>query len=298
MGPAARGGLRLGVVILADEPWSTGGGRWRCAEELGFDHAWTYDHLAWRDLRDGPWFATTTTLAAAATVTSTLRLGTMVASPNYRHPVPFSKEVMSLDDLSAGRFTLGLGAGSSGHDATIIGEAPTSAHERADRFEEFVGLLDRLLTEPDVSAAGEHFTAVEVRNLPGCVQRPRVPFAIAATGVRGMRLAARHASTWITYGGLDGAVDVGPEQGARTVAAQVRRLAEVCEAEGRDPRSIERLVLTGPQLDPCIGSVESFRDMLGRYEDAGATDVVVHWPRTSPPYAADLREFVRVISDR
>src|SRR5450631_3088962 len=113
--------MRLGVVILPEHPWREAREIWRRAEELGFDHAWTYDHLAWRSLRDDPWFGAIPTLTAAACVTERIRLGPLVASPNFRHPVPFAKELMSLDDVSNGRLTLGIGAGSSSHDAAVLG---------------------------------------------------------------------------------------------------------------------------------------------------------------------------------
>ena len=73
--------MRLGVLILPEERWSTARDRWRAAEELGFHHAWTYDHLTWRRFRDKTWFGAVPTLAAAAETTSRLRLGTLVASP-------------------------------------------------------------------------------------------------------------------------------------------------------------------------------------------------------------------------
>jgi len=95
--------MRVGVVILPEYPWAEAAHRWQAVEELGFDHAWTYDHLAWRSLADGPWYGTVPTLAAAATVTSRIGLGTWVLSPNFRHPVPWAREVMALDDLSGGR---------------------------------------------------------------------------------------------------------------------------------------------------------------------------------------------------
>ncbi|MGZ4589020.1 MAG: LLM class flavin-dependent oxidoreductase, partial [Mycobacteriaceae bacterium] len=105
--------MRVGVVLLPQARWRGPDGaaqQWLRVEALGFDHAWTYDHLSWRSLVDEPWFATVPVLAAAAVTTSRIRLGTWVASPNYRHPVPFAKELMTLDDLSGGRFILGIGA--------------------------------------------------------------------------------------------------------------------------------------------------------------------------------------------
>src|SRR5205085_9242930 len=98
--------------------------------------------LAWRSLRDSAWFAAVPTLTAAATATERIRLGTLVASPNFRHPVPFAKELMTLDDISGGRLTVGIGAGGEGWDATMLGHSAWSRPERADRFAELVGLLE------------------------------------------------------------------------------------------------------------------------------------------------------------
>ncbi|MGZ4495816.1 MAG: LLM class flavin-dependent oxidoreductase, partial [Nocardioides sp.] len=140
--------MRVGVILLPEHRASEMAARWRRLDAWGFDSAWTYDHLAWRSLADGPWFATVPTLAAAALVTSRIRLGTFVASPNFRHPVPFAKELMTLDDLSGGRLTLGVGAGGLGFDADVLGHARLSAADRVERFAEFVDLLDRLLTSP------------------------------------------------------------------------------------------------------------------------------------------------------
>ena len=91
---------------------------WQRAEALGAHTAWTYDHLTWQELRDGPWLAALPLLAAVATSTETMRLGTLVTSPNFRHPVTLAKEAMTLDRLSEGRLTLGIGAGGRGWDAT------------------------------------------------------------------------------------------------------------------------------------------------------------------------------------
>jgi len=126
--------VAVGIVLLPQERWATSRRKWQQAEEWGFDHAWTYDHLAWRTLVDQPWFATVPLLAAAAAVTERIGLGTWVASPNFRHPVPFAKDVLGLDDISGGRFLLGIGAGGEGFDASVTGDPPTRG-ERTRRFE-------------------------------------------------------------------------------------------------------------------------------------------------------------------
>jgi alkanesulfonate monooxygenase SsuD/methylene tetrahydromethanopterin reductase-like flavin-dependent oxidoreductase (luciferase family) len=287
--------MRIGVLILPEFPWPTARNLWRQAEELGFDHAWTYDHLAWRSLRDSPWFAAIPTLTAAATATERIRLGTLVASPNFRHPVPFAKELITLDDVSAGRLTLGIGAGSTGWDATMLGQAELSRHERADQFAEFVDLLDRLLREPETSFKGQFYSAHEARSYPGCTQRPRIPFAIAATGRRGMRLAANYGESWVTTGDRTTERPLGAREGAMVVREQITQLDEVCAKLGRDPALLRRLVVTGPNLDGGLGSVEAFRDTIGRYADVGVTDLVVHWPRRDGPYAGDLSTFEQII---
>jgi alkanesulfonate monooxygenase SsuD/methylene tetrahydromethanopterin reductase-like flavin-dependent oxidoreductase (luciferase family) len=280
--------MRVGVVILPETTWSRQRTMWQRVEEIGFDHAWTYDHLAWGVLRDEPWHSAVPTLAAAALATTSLRIGPLVASPNFRHPVPFARELVTLDDISHGRITLGIGSGSPGWDATIVGNTAWTPRERADRFAEFVALLDRLLREPEVTADGRYYRADEARTYPGCVQQPRVPFAIAATGPRGFRVAAQFASTWVTTGpaGYRGP-KIDAAAGVVLVREQMAGLDAACESLGRDPASIARLVLTGPSLDDGLSSPREFASVRDAYAEAGVTDLVVHWPRAGDPYAGD-----------
>jgi alkanesulfonate monooxygenase SsuD/methylene tetrahydromethanopterin reductase-like flavin-dependent oxidoreductase (luciferase family) len=287
--------MRLGVVILPEFPWSEAREVWKRAEALGFDHAWTYDHLAWRSLRDAPWFGAVATLAAAASATSTIRLGPLVASPNFRHPVSFAREITALDDISGGRLDLGIGAGGLGWDATILGQDPYSPRQRAARFAEFVELLDRLLRQPATNFTGRFYSANEARSAPGCVQQPRVPFAIAATGPRGLQLAARYGDIWVTTG--DRSADrYAAAAGAAVVRQQIIALERACARAGRSPKAIRRLVLTGTQLDSGLTSVETFRDTIRQYAAAGVSDLAVHWPRKSDPYAGDPGTFERIIT--
>lgn len=289
--------MRYGICILPEFPWSEAEPIWRRAEGLGFDHAWTYDHLVWAGLSNWPWHSTVATLTAAAMVTDTIGLGTFVASPNFRHPVTFMRDVVTLDDISGGRLSLGLGAGGD-QDAAILGHVLTRG-QRTRRFAEFVDLLDRVLRADHVDYDGEFFTSHDARNLPGCVQQPRVPFVIAANGPRSMALAARKGQGWLTTGPLSGPV-------ARTVdasdtdrvdawwggVAQFAERFDTIESRIRDEGSSK-----APRLDrylsldacgvPALTSASFFAEQVDRAQAAGFTDVVVHWPRPSAPYRAD-----------
>jgi alkanesulfonate monooxygenase SsuD/methylene tetrahydromethanopterin reductase-like flavin-dependent oxidoreductase (luciferase family) len=129
--------MRAGIVILPDQRWSIAAQQWRRAEAYGFVHAWTYDHIGWRDLVGGPWFDNVPTLTAAALATSRIRLGTMVASPNFGHPAHFAREVTALDGIAGGRLIFGGGAGGvAGYDNHVLGQAPLTARSRVDRFGE------------------------------------------------------------------------------------------------------------------------------------------------------------------
>ncbi|WP_445402708.1 LLM class flavin-dependent oxidoreductase [Streptomyces sp. LE64] len=292
--------MRLSTVILPVDRWREGGrAKWQRAEELGFHTAYTYDHLSWRTFRDGPWFGALPTLTAAATATDRLRLGTLVTSPNFRHPVPLAKELISLDDVSGGRITLGIGAGGSGFDATALGREAWSPRERADRFGEFVPLLDRLLTEGAVSQRGEFYAAEEARNLPGCVQRPRLPFAVAATGPRGLKLAARHGQAWVTTGDPKLYEEGTPEQSRAALRGQVERLGKACSELGRDPAELDRVLLHGftPDRNGPLESVDAFVDYAGRHRDLGFTELVIHWPVPGSDFATDPAVFERIATE-
>jgi alkanesulfonate monooxygenase SsuD/methylene tetrahydromethanopterin reductase-like flavin-dependent oxidoreductase (luciferase family) len=274
--------VRVGIVILPEDRWWAAEPKWRAAEEYGFDHAWTYDHLGWRNLVDGPWFSAIPTLTAAATVTSRIRLGTYVASPVARHPVPFMRELITLDDISDGRFVLGVGAGvdHQHYDGAVLGEPELTAKQRADRFTEFVESLDGLLMTDKFDYDGEYYRARGARNLPGPVQRPRLPFVVAANGPRTMTLAARFGAGWVTTG-----------KGGSTTDEWwngVKQLTEVfdqrLDAVGRERTGIQRHLSLDAAPVFSLSSVEAFRDAAGRAGELGFTDIIAHWPRSSSPY--------------
>jgi len=287
----------LSTCILPHQRWTDGAREtWQRAEELGFDTAYTYDHLSWRAFRDGPWFGAWPTLTAAAGVTTRMRLGTLVTNPNFRHPVTLAKDLITLDDVSGGRVTLGIGAGTTGFDATVLGNEPWTPRERADRFAEFVELLDRLLTEPEVTARGQHFSANEARTIPGCVQQPRIPFTLAAFGPRGYALTAKLAQAWVSTGDPTLFETGTPAESDAAIAGQLERLGEACEAIGRDPASIRKVLLTGftPEANAFLESVERFADFAGRHLALGFDEIVLHWPIPDSEFAADQDVFEEI----
>jgi alkanesulfonate monooxygenase SsuD/methylene tetrahydromethanopterin reductase-like flavin-dependent oxidoreductase (luciferase family) len=288
--------LRLGVVILPDQRWDDAQEKWRRAEALGFDHAWTYDHVVWDGLADSPWFGAVPTLAAAALATEEIRIGTLVASPNFRHPVPFARELMTLDDISGGRITLGMGAGSKGSDSSVLERDEVEVSDWSERFSEFVDLLDGLLRGDDMAFDGHHYSVHRPGLRPGPVQSPRMPFAVAAASGHSMDVVARHAQFWVTNGDRSHRGPPLPAaDGAAFVARQMGLLDDACRRQGRDPATIDRLVLTGSRLDSGLRSAAEFAELKAIYEAVGVTDLVVHWPRAHEPYAGDEEVLSQII---
>lgn len=286
--------MRLSTVILPIHRWHDGQRIWRRAEELGFHAAYTYDHLSWRSFRDEPWFGAVPTLTAAATATATLRLGTLVTSPNFRHPVTLAKDLMSIDDISAGRLSVGIGVGGTGFDATALGQQAWTAKERADRFDEFLPLLDELLREPVTTRHGEFYDAVEARNLPGCVQTPRVPFLVAATGPRGLKLAAQYGQGWVTYGDPKGPGEVPVTEAPDVIRRQIERLTDACATQGRDVAELTKVLLEGSTAERPLASLDAFVDWAGTYRDLGIDELVIHWPVPDSIFANDLAVFEEI----
>ncbi|MFI7061232.1 LLM class flavin-dependent oxidoreductase [Kribbella sp. NPDC050124] len=278
--------MRFGITILPEYRWSEAAPRWRRAEEFGFDHAWTYDHLTWSGLQDAPWYGTTPTLTAAALVTSTIKLGTFVTSPNFRHPLALTRDILALDDVSNGRFLCGVGSG-GGIDTTIQGGADLSPRQKVDRFEEFVVLLDKLLTTDGVDFKGEYFETRNGRTLPGCVQQPRVPFIMAANGPRSLRLATRYGAGWVTTGVKSPDFDTW----FASVVDLSHRLDDVLEGQPFD----RYLALDSARFS--LSSVDAFEDVVGRAADLGFTDVISHWPRAEGVYAGSVDVLEKVVGE-
>lgn len=275
--------MRFGLTILPEHSWPIAEPMWREGEAMGFDHLWTFDHVTWAGLPESPWYAAVPTLAAAAAVTSRVGLGTFVSSPNNHHPVQFMREVLSLHDISAGRFILGIGTGGD-LDAHLMGDDLSVKH-RVARFHEFTDLLDRLLSSDHVTAEGRFYSVRGVRTRPGPVRGggasdPGMPLVIAANGPRSIRLAAERGDGWMTYGG-----SADSDAGWWALVGRLSdTLNEALGAAGRERHTCSRFLNIDSEPRFSLTSVAAFEDAVGRAADLGFTDVITHWPRADGPF--------------
>lgn len=286
--------MRIGLVILPTDRWPEARRQWEWADDAGFATAWTYDHIRWGGMPDGPWHASVPVLAAAASVTTRIRVGTLVATPNFRHPVTLARDALALDDISGGRLDLGLGPGSLGLDASALGQEPWGATERLQRFGEFLDVLHPILDgEPHArtTTRTEHYAAVEAPSTPGSVQRP-LPLTVAAGGPKGMRLVVEHGRHWVTVGPTGGVTHT-PETVLEAVQRQVPLLDAACHTIGRDPATIGRTLLWMP-YEPPITSADQFDELAAPYQQMGFDQFVLHHPAQTGPFRGHLAAFEHI----
>jgi len=271
--------MRLGAIVLQTRPWRELGAVFRSVEDVGFDVAYVADHLTHPSIA-GRWLGDAwVTLAATASVTSRLDLGTLVASAAYRGPVPLARAAATLDDVLGDRFVLGLGAGSPFCAAADRGAHPT-AREMADRFTDVVeGLTHVWDGATEWSGRSLGFEGVETLATPPGRTRPRL--MLAAHGPRGFELVARHADAWSSYGG-PASVGLDPDDYWRLVNRQSSAVSRACEVSGRDPDGLRRSLLLGfGTIRPLDGAAQ-LQECCERAERAGFDELVVYWPDGEP----------------
>lgn len=266
--------LRVGVVVVQNLPWAAWLDRVLEVERLGYDSVLVWDHVVHRtQTPEDPLFEPFSLLGAAAQATTAVRLGTLVASPTMRHPLHLAKAAMTLDQVSGGRFELGIGAAGVLLDYQALGIQPWSRGEQVERFTETVELVDVVLRGGS-SYTGKHWSGEGMTAAPGCVQSPRVPLVLAAHGPRTLRLAGRLADTWNSYSSRE----AGPDEALEAFRSRSGLLEEAAGEAGRDPATIGRSVLVGSDAWPVLASPEAFREAALRWAEAGATEVVLMHP--------------------
>lgn len=207
----------------------------RRAEDAGFSTLLIRDHLVAEPF--GPQLAPLTTLAFAATLSQTLRLGTLVIDNDFRHPAVLAKEIATLDLLSAGRVELGLGAGWLAAEYEQSGIAFDPPGTRIDRLAESIAILKPLLAAQPVTFHGNHYRIDGFHSFPASLQRPHPPILLGGGAKRMLSLAGREADivSVLTSNVTSGALRDDPAE--RSPARVAEKVGWIRDAAGdRFPR--------------------------------------------------------------
>lgn len=271
--------MRLGALVLQEQPWSEARHTWRRVEDLGFDAAYVADHLTHSAVAGRWWADGWTTLAAAAGVTDRIMLGTLVASSAVRSPAVLARAGATLHDISGGRFILGIGAGQPGDALADRGESPGGA-VLWERYAETVSAV-RALWLGSAGWSGRYvaFDGVEPSPLPPGRLAPRI--VLSAGGEKGYELVAKQGDGWVTFGG-NATRGLGEQDWWAAVEEQSRRVTRACERIMRDPVGLQRSVLLGVDRYRPLQSVASFAYAVQRAAAAGFDEVVVYAPMGQP----------------
>jgi len=296
---SSRRPLRVGVQlpeVEQDVRWPELLDMARRAEDVGLDSLWVGDHLLYRfddGSTRGPW-ESWTLLAALAAVTSRVTLGPLVASTAFRSPMLLAKQASTLDEVSGGRFVLGLGAGWNPVEFAALG-APFD--HRVARFEEAFTIVRSLLKDGSVDFVGQYYSARDAELVPRGPTPGGPALMIGSIGPRMLAATAPHVDAWnawyadtqntpagsaLAASALDVALAAAArahDEVARTVAVLVQLPGGTGRTQG-DPSELTRLV-------PLAGSAEEIAAGLRGYGEAGIAEVqLVLDPVTADSIAA------------
>jgi transposase InsO family protein len=194
----------------------------------------------------------------------------------------------------------GFGAGILEGDHTGAGHEFWAKDERIARFREAVEIVDRALREEVVTYSGRYYRTTELWTSPGPLQHPRPPIVIAAHSAGMLRIAAKYADTWNSYGGFLAS----EEEIFRRTADRSRRLDDLCVEIGRDPSSVSRSFLVfessgnlaGAPPTRAFSSADAFRDLAGRYAEIGVSELIFYFPGI-PEHRRVMEEVATLLPD-
>jgi alkanesulfonate monooxygenase SsuD/methylene tetrahydromethanopterin reductase-like flavin-dependent oxidoreductase (luciferase family) len=275
--------MELSLWPSTSQPWSDLLEVVAHAESTGWHGVYVADHFmgdgAGFGAETAPWLEATAVLAALAGATERIRLAPLVLSATYRHPAVLANWAATVDQASGGRLTLGLGAGWQENEHRQYGIELGSPGERVSRFDEYLAVVQGLLTDDTTTFSGEWFHVTDARCEPKPVQRP-LPLLVGAKGERMLGVVARRAHAWNRWST--------PTQMA--VSAEV--LARHCDQIGRDPSEIHRstqalvkvtddaaearafVEAMGPRA-AVAGPPSAFAEMVAGWAEVGVDEVIV-----------------------
>ena len=272
--------MRVGIQLPEVERhvgWAEYVAMARAAEEVGFNSVWLGDHLLYRDdgrEERGPWDAWSL-LAGLATVTERVRIGPLVACTAFAPPALLARKAAAVQEMSAGRLVLGLGAGWNRAEFEAFG---LPFDRRAARFIESFEVIRRLLAGEQVRQAGNFTHLVDAAVLPMPSTPP--PLMVGSVGERVLRATLPYVDAWNCWFAWFGNTPDG-------FAAQNARVTELARERGRDPTEIARTATVFVALDdgesarphadlaPITGTPSQISDRLGEFEAAGVDEAIL-----------------------
>lgn len=244
----------------------------KAADEAGWDGFFLWDHLRSMDIAGtdpvlDPWIA----MAAIACHTTNIRIGTMVTPLSRRRPGKVARETVTLDHLSNGRLTLGVGIGGDFYrEFTGFGE-PDDDRRSAEMVDEALEILDKLWTGKPLNYKGKHFIIKDIQFNPPPVQKPRIPVWLA--GVWPGRKPFRRGAQW------DGMFPLNRHDGPFTPEAIREMLAYIHEHRTVDA-PFDLAISTKSHSDDDAGKAptDEYLTKLRDWENAGVTWAVEGFP--------------------
>ena len=245
--------MKFSIWASMERPWAEIKTLASTIEADGWDGLWYADHYM-PNTEDGEPAAGDVhecyaMLAALAATTSRIRLGSLVTPTTMNHPALIANRAATIDRISNGRFVLGMGAGWQVNEHNAFGIDLFEAGPRVDRFAEAIEIVSRMLSEDRLTFAGKHFTITNAPCEPKPVQST-LPILVGTGGPRMLRLTARFAQEWNTWGTPD------------TAASVIKNLVAACEKEGRDPATIRKSVQALVFITPDEATTESLRSKV------------------------------------
>jgi probable F420-dependent oxidoreductase len=247
----------------------------RVADSTGWYGVWLADHYM-PNTGDttparGDTYECWALLPAVAAVTERVRIGTLVSPTSVHHPALLAKRAATIDRLSGGRMVLGLGAGWQINEHHAYGIELEPPGKRVSRFEESIQIVRSMLSAESTTFHGAYYDVTDAPCDPKPVQSP-LPLLVGTRSPRMLRITARHADEWNTWGT--------PEQAAVHRAA----LIETCHEVGRDPATVRTSVNALVDLDgsapppgraALFGSAQQLVDQFGQYAELGFDEFIL-----------------------
>jgi alkanesulfonate monooxygenase SsuD/methylene tetrahydromethanopterin reductase-like flavin-dependent oxidoreductase (luciferase family) len=255
----------------------------RWVDAAGWYGVWYADHYmpntGTETIKPGDTHECWAMLPAIAAATEHVRVGSLVAPTSIHHPAVLANRARTIDHLSNGRMVLGLGAGWQINEHLAYGIELEPPGRRVQRFEEAIQIIRALTTEDRTTFAGDVYTITDAIADPKPIQSP-LPILVGTAGPRMLRLVARHADEWNTWGNV------------ATATSRRAAFSEACVAEGRDERSmhtsVQALIVITESADviaragagafadrTLAGSVAEIVDAIGRYAELGFGEFIV-----------------------